>query len=644
MFPSRKDNANGHINNHWWKLSGEQLAASVFNVCYQIRNNQLSFWTSNLIFAQLYENIEFIMSGYFSPLTSQYFGFTPGASVMNSKLTYNIVKASIDTSTAKIAKANPRVRFITSGGDQKLQTKAKDLTKVLDGLFYETKIYKTATKVFKDSCIFGTGCMKISTNENTKKIEVERVLVPLEIVVDAVEARNGDPKQIHQVKIVQREVLLALYADNQEISNFIMNAESLPNPLGASDELIVVIESWHKPSIKGAKDGKHAISINNCCLLEEPYTKDYFPFLFYKWTDRVQSFFGYGLTEELANIQLAINKLHRMINVAMEINCVPRWFVEAGSLITKHAFYDAGIMEYKPGAQPPIGMTMPAMSNDVFAYLETLYEKAFQTSGISLMSATAQKPGGLDSAVALREYQDVNTERFAIQAQNYQQLFIDAGHIMIDQMKDVYKKNKSVSIKAKSANRKFLENMNWSEVDMSEDDFFMEAFPVSNLPISPEGRLAYITNLAQAGYIDKTTAQELLEMPDIENYYSLTNASFDVVMKDLYAMTEDGEARLPEPFLDLGQAKILALAFYNQSRVANVPDDRLQLIVDYLNNLEELIGQAQQKAQAQQAIQGQGQPSGTDILQQTQALPKTPPRSDLLPQNSVGPRGGQRKT
>jgi hypothetical protein len=45
------------------------------------------------------------------------------------------------------------------------------------------------------------------------------------------------------------------------------------------------------------------------------------------------------------------------------------------------------------------------------------------------MSASSQKPAGLDSGVAIREFQDIETERFALVSQNYEDCYISIEHI-----------------------------------------------------------------------------------------------------------------------------------------------------------------------------------------------------------------------
>ncbi len=606
----------------WYLQAKDDIAKSVFPLVDLIQRNQFRFWKRNLIFAQLYENIDSLLSAAASPLFGEHFDLVPQGQIFNSRLTYNVVKSCVDAATAKIAKNKPRVKFLTSGGDYSLTQKAKNLTKYMDGVFYSSDIYKVAPQVFKDACIFGTGCMKVYYDEYSKSVKIDRVLVPTELTIDWNDARYGKPSQIHQTKIVDKQVLMDLYPDVPELE-FV---ETVPDIYNSNLEQVKVIESW-KLSQFGGK-GRHSICVNNITLVEEEYKKDYFPFLFFKWSDRVQGLFGYGLTEELCPIQLTISLVHKMIKAGQLSNTVPRAFVEAGSLLNKQSLYEGGVVEMRAGSQQPIFNTMPAMPGDIYQYLENLFNKAYAISGISQLQAASEKPAGVNSGVAMREFQDINTERFAIQGQQYEQLFLDAAKIIID----LSKQHNIKGVTVKSDRKKEVFTMDWSEADLQDNPYDLQCFPVSKLPTTPEGRLAFVTELAQAGYIDQTQALELLDVPDLENFFNLTNATFDAVLKDLETICEEpNELVMPDPAMNLKIAIPLAQAYYLSNKNRGLPEDTLQALRDYVQNCKDLPALEQAKAaqeqpQAPVLDPGAQMPGGQPMAQ---AAP--PPVSQLLP-------------
>ena len=52
------------------------------------------------------------------------------------------------------------------------------------------------------------------------------------------------------------------------------------------------------------------------------------------------------------------------------------------------------------------------ISQDLFMHLDRLYNRSFEIAGISQLSAQSSKPSGLDSGRALREFSDIESERF----------------------------------------------------------------------------------------------------------------------------------------------------------------------------------------------------------------------------------------
>jgi hypothetical protein len=618
---SKQGKREDDIKQKWWEYNERQLTESVFNVALRIENNQRSMWRANVGWAQLYENLDTLgyMPNFFAPI----FGTIPPSATMGNRLTYNIIKSCVDSVTAKIAKNKPRAKFITTDGSFKTKRKSKKLTQYLDGLFYGADVYNHAQRMFKNACVFGTGCMKVFINPSTTDIKVENIL-PTEIIVDQADGVYGKPKQLFQRKNANRDNLLGIFPEHVELIN---SCASLPHTVLSATDQVMLIEAWHLPSKPGADDGKHAICLENVCLFEEPWTKDYFPFVFYRWTQKLAGFYGMGLCEELAGIQLSINKLLKMVQAAQEYMCVPRVFMEAGSNVAKQKVFDMGIIEYAAGSAPPIFNTAPAMPPEIYSFLDTLFKKAYEISGVSQLSASAQKPAGLNSGVALREYQDINTERFAIQGDRYEQLFLELGKMMIDLTKELYEDNPDLSIKSK--NKKFVETIKWSDVDLKEDQFTMECFPVSSLPETPEGRLQFVQELAQAGLIEPENIMELMSIPDVEGFLNLKNSSYEDTMKILDDMIDNGKYERPDPYMNLQLARTLAQGLYLKCSTTDLEQDRLDLLRQFMDDCDILMQQAEEQNNQPPPPPEQMQPGSP------QGVPEQPPVSDLMPSNPM---------
>ena len=257
-----------------------------------------------------------------------------------------------------------------------LQDKAKELTQYVEGVFYDCDLYDIAQKAFVDGCIFGTGGIKFF--EKDGRIACEKIFID-EMRVDYVEGMDGKPKQIHQVKYLSRDILAELYPEH------IAAIQDATSGLEAGDEsvddVIRVIESWRLGTYKEDKDGKksgthgkHAISIDNATLFEEDYDKDYFPFVFFRWDNRVSGFFGSGLAEELTGIQMAVNKTLMNIQRAQHLIAVPRIAIEDGSKVSPAQLNnDIGAIIRYTGT-PPSFDTPTAMNAEVYNPLKWLIQ------------------------------------------------------------------------------------------------------------------------------------------------------------------------------------------------------------------------------------------------------------------------------
>lgn len=607
------------IKNKWW-LDKEDMSRSLFAVVKYIEQNQSYRSKDNLTYARLYSNTEIL------GLTSSTYSRSSATNLPNTRLTLNVVKSCIDTAAAKISQNKPRPRFLTEKGDFSLKNKAELLTQYLDGLFDELDLYHHGQRVFVDACVFGTGALKVYIDPGSHRVKAERILID-EIVVDDVEGAYGQPRQLFQKKLIARELLLDQFPKNKEE---ILSASSALTGEYASQstaDQVQVVEGWHLPSGPKAKDGKHVISIENKILFEEPYTKDCFPFIFLRWSEKLAGFFGSGLAFELVGLQREINRTLRTIQQSLELMAVPRIFLDVASNINSSSITDqiGSIIKYQ-GA-PPVFATPPAVSPELIQHLESMSRKAYEITGISMMQAQSKKPDGLDSGVALREMSDIASERFMTTAQRYEGFYLEVAKLLIDISKELYEKGIDTDVKA--SNNKFIKSIKWKDINLKEEQFVMRAFPVSILPTTPAGKLAAVQELIQAGLIPQDQALSLLDFPDLEGFFSLQTAAQDNIERYLEIMLTEGRYMPPEPFMNLELALNMTQNTYLRAKCDEVPEEKLELLRTFMDDINTLLGNNQPAP----PIDSMGAPiaPGGPVGE-----PPPPPMSDLMPM-----QGGQ---
>ena len=572
---------------YWHEKKDDDLAALVFEAIRGIENDQAGVNFIRARCAQLYNNFDIAGFSTSTGRLKQYLAFATG----DNRLSLNVVGSCIKTVTSMVARAEPRVQFLTSNGDEDLQRRAQNMTRYVDAVFYDTKVYEAAQRSFVDACVFGTGALKVYVKH--RRICIERVW-PGDILVDANDGQYGPPQEIHQRSFVQRSVLKKLYP---EMADKIDSVEQSNGQREAGDQ-VTVVESWRRPSAPGSKDGKHTICTEKCVLFEETYKHDWFPFAFIRWEHAMSGFYGMSLAYELAPLQLEINKMARNIALAQQLLAVPRVFVEEMTDLNTSDIEDniiGKVVKYK-GNVPVVYVPTSTMPADYFQHLWALYAKAYELSGISQLNAGGLKPAGLNSGAAMRVHNDIQSSRFSIIEKQYSQLFVDIAEISIELSKELFGGRKNAIVKGldiTGSGPSFHREMEWSDIDMDRDRFSMRPYPVNALGDKPAGRLQFATELVSAGMFDRETAVALLDFPDVEAAIKRSTAPLKAVQAQLDRMLDTGEYEPPDKYMNLQLCINQASTEYSLELAKPLPDDsKLEDLRNYMDEAMRLLKQA----------------------------------------------------
>ena len=570
-------------NAFWWQADEEKSHEAIHKFVTILRDEQDAFYTDTSTHMGLYNGRP--LNGRHRSSINYY------TSHRQPRLTFNIIHSICQAATAKIAKHKPSIRFLTEGGNFSSKRKAKLLTKLMQGQFYGMDIYPLAQKVFLDACITGTGVMKVFSEFG--KIKTERVPIT-ELSIDPLEAEYGNmPRQLFQTKKVSRHVLAAMFPDKEK---FIMEADAGKEPgheyqdrEQRDSDMLLCYEAWHLPSGPNSKDGRHVICIENETLLDEEWTKDYFPFCFIRWTENPISFWGNGLAREVKGIQIEINKLLARIQEQMHL-ATPKVFIEDTSKIVQAHLNNRvwGAIKYR--GTPPQFFVPRSVSGEMFSHLDRLVDRAYEMSGISQLAAQSKKPVGLESGRALREFSDIESERFMVVGQAYEKLFIDVSKQIVDLIIDIHDKDEPFT--TMTIGKDSMEKISWSDIDLEEDQYTMKVMPVGSLPQTPAAKLASVAEMHQNGFFTTEEAHQLLEFPDLDYANKLKTASVEIIDRHIEEMIEKNNFLAPEPYMSLEFGILRVQQAYNLAMIEDVPEDRLELLRRWISQAEALIMQA----------------------------------------------------
>ena len=558
----------------WWEANTNEVHKLVEELVNHLSIKQAQKTEDNLRNLRLYGNTEVLglRFGEFGKVKSL------------NKLTLNVIQATIDTATARIAKSKPKPMFLTDDGDFGDIKKAQNLTSYVYGQFYHMDLYEKGQKIFRDGGVFGDGFIKFI--EDKGKFSAERVF-PEEILVDDDEAMYGEPQQMHQVKYVSKQKLMRTYKKYKlAIKNSGLGTSSTFMYSKHTPDMVRVVESWYLANSEG-KGGRHAITIDKADLLDEKYTKDYFPFEKWSYNERLIGYWSQGISEVLTGIQIEMNKILKTIQVALHLGAVPKIFVEEGSKVVKAHLNNqiGGIINYR-GTIPKEG-TLMSIPPELFLSIDRLYQKAFEMIGLSQLSATGQKPVGLDSGKAIRTQQDVETERFAVLSQRWEGFYMRCSKKIIRMSRDAAKDNPKMAITALDRNR--MKTIKWADVDLEEDKYIMKQYPTNLLADTPSGKWADVKEMMEVGFLDKRQASSLLDYPDLEAVTSLDNALMDDFRGIVEDITEEGIYNPPEPFQDLEWMIPMMQSSYLKYKRSKLDISRLELFARWIDDAMVMI-------------------------------------------------------
>lgn len=603
----------------WWKAkSKEQRKEQLLDTVEFLRTSQNNRHQQAAIFARLYGNVN--LHSFIGSASAK---IDQSSALPNDRPTFNLVQSATDTLVSRISQARPAPVFLTDGSDYKQRNLAKKLNNFILGEFHQTKTYEKTTTMLRDALVEGTGCLKVYETPD-HRVGLDRVFLT-ELFVDMNEARDGDPRQLYQVKMVDRDVLIEQCEGHTSIIN---DAESAyaDNSTEASktvSDLVIVVEGWRLPSAPGASDGRHTIACSSGIILDEEYTKDKFPFVFMHYSPRLTGFWAQSLSEQLMGTQMEINALLYTISKAIKLTGVPRTFVEASSKVTKsHMNNDVGvIIEYR--GTKPIYEVAPCVPEEMYAQLQRLIDYGYQQCGVSMLAASSQKPAGLNSGEAIRSYDDISTDRFASLAKRYDNVFIDLAYQIVDLAKDIAEREGSYQTVYPGKNG--TQQIDLPHADLIDDPFIIQCFNMSSLPRDPAGRMQKITEMIQAGMISIKAGRRLLDYPDLEQIERLANASEERIYQMLDKIIDEGAYTPPDGFLDLALAEELCVQYINLYGAAALDEDKAQMLRDFYTQIQALK-QAAQPPAPQQVAPAQNVP---------QAQPEPLPQSPLVPNQAT---------
>lgn len=579
------DGTGAGILAEWWKADSDaQLAIELCGTASYLKTNQTYRMRQLAVDVRLYCGLSV-----YSYAGSNVSKMDRTRALPDDRPTFNLIQSAADTLTSRLSQAHPQPKFLTDGGDYKQRHLAQELNQFALGEFYQVKAYQKATKVLRDCIVMGTGILKVYEGDDAK-VCVDRVL-ETDLFVDDNDSLNGEPQQLVQLKLVDRDKLMA---NNPDAKGVIVDTpqsypDNSPDTGRTTADQVMVVEGWKLPSgsdqeAPGYVPGRHTIATVNGVIFDEEWHKTKFPFVFVNYSDPFLGFWGQGLATQLFGTQISLNRILYTITRAITLVGVPRVFIDQASKVVKaHNNNEIGVLITYSGTKPSYEIA-PCNAPELYKERDKLIEYGFQQCGVSSMQATSQKPAGLNSGEAIRSYDDISSDRFAELSKKYDNLFVDLAYLITDVAMDIAKRDgKYQTI---YPNKDGTKEINLPKMDILKDPFVIQCFTESALPRTPAGRIQTVTEMVTSGMLTLKEGQRLMRFPDLEQDDRLNNASEERIFQVLDNIVESGKYDPPDPFMDLDLATDLTVKYINLYLAAKLEEDKAELLRKFFKQIQ----------------------------------------------------------
>lgn len=431
------------------------------------------------------------VAGYFQA------GYFDIESDLTSSIQENIIRSCIDTLTALTADKKVRPFFNTVNGTFKDIQIAKQAQIFFDQLYDEKNVVHTIVNVFRDSCIFDKGVVKVGE-------DIERCM-PWSVFFDPKETHYGhNTRCAHKMEKYPVRLLKLKYGIAPK----------------KGDESYTVYEYYD--TVEHVK-AVYVVEIDKVAV--ERWEPEILPYIVYNYSDPIKGTTDQSVVDILYGIQLQIDEILAVVKESIQMNPGVTFFIPNGSGIKTNMLSNrtGQLITYDAmQGQPPVtAQTNDIISAQFIQLLDKLKSDAYELIGISELSAMARKPTGLNSGVALETLENAEAGRHEVIINNIVRLYVDIARACIDIFPP------EMEILPHSATRSRIK---WKDIIEARDALNIQFSAASSLSKDPSTKLQQLIQLAQAGVIPQSHIGMLMELPDLQSGYNLGNNSYNAVL------------------------------------------------------------------------------------------------------------------
>jgi hypothetical protein len=521
----------------------------------------------------------------------------------------NVIRSCIDTLTSKIACQKVRPFFNSVNGSWKDFELCTQAQQFFDVLFDEYNVNDIVTLAFKDACIFERGMIYVS---NTG---IERMLPWTVYTNPAEDSYNRNTELLWECKKYPKVLL--------------------PFDIKTSQDLVTYTRYWN------TKEKVFYTWIPEANYNQvETYEKE-LPFVQIYYNKPLFGSSCSSVVDVLFGIQDQIDNLIRTCAIAAKRNMPKTYWVPEGTDVKAGSLNNevGQVIPYRPipGASgvPVICDEQRIIDPQYRDLIDKYKQDAYELVGISQLSATSQKPQGLNSGIALSTMENIESDRFETQLNQVIRCYVDLAKKCINIL------DAKELILPQEKTRAML---NWDDLIGAAKSFNIQFSAAESLSKDPSTKLQQLQSLAQAGIIPQSHIAKYLELPDIESAYNITTNALNAVMSLIKETIEGDEVPVIPPYIPIPTLKEECLNMMLSLRGANYEQnkadiDKLMLLYNAIQDTSEAMRPEEEEVPPEGAPTEQmgempmegmpmGEPMNTGMMNES-----IPPAPEIAPEN-----------
>jgi hypothetical protein len=559
----------------WWEkpdddkdeLEQRKRADSLIDLVRGLEMSQKTAHEQNLWNARLYSNRELANFDWGHGLY-----FNQNLAPV-SLLGENLVLSVVDTMVSLIGKNHTKVTPVPRGASWRTYLQVRRLDKWLYGEFVRNKVYAKTKRVFRDACIFGFGAVKVDLDEE-KKLRIRRVF-PDDLIVDQVESINsndGVVQHVYERRCRRVEDIEAEYGlpEGSVKSHLGQSAVAGYLPYRSPGRGWAIVTEGYRCA-RGKQMGRHYVATPGYTILDEEWTHEWHPYLWFHINEPVSGFYWPSIVEQVLPYQIRLNEINEVIRDAQDLMARPRILVAEGSRVNPADLDNLVARIIKYTGVKPEALTWEAVSPELYNERDREVRVCFEQFGLGQLVAQGKLPGQarLDSSAALREATSITDDRLADPMQRFEEFHLTLGELMVRTMQAEGEGYETTWYSGGKPAR--AETIKWSELDLDKNAYVFTLEAASVFSMTPAARRDTLEQWLADGRITPERYAAMSSNPDLEREMSLQAAAEEDITR-VIELLEEGKYESPTPIQDLANGvQRISMAYLALGRYEGVP-------------------------------------------------------------------------